>query len=62
MDNLLTKFFLLFLISLFFFMKEIFCFSSSILGIILIYGEILKFKVYSSKLAILVYMYVMLIT
>lgn len=60
MDNLLTKFFLLFLISIFFFMKEIFCFSSSILGKILIYGEILKFKVYSSKLCILVY--VMLIT
>lgn len=60
MGTLLTKFFLLFLISIFFFMKEIFCFSSSILGIILIYGEILKFKVYSSKLSILVY--VMLIT
>lgn len=62
MDNLFDQIFSVVFNFDIFFMKEIFCFSSSILGIILIYGEILKFKVYSSKLAILVYMYVMLIT
>lgn len=62
MDNLFDQIFSVVFNFDIFFMKEIFCFSSSILGIILIYGEISKFnkKVYSSKLSILVY--VMLIT